>query len=140
MLDLSVEILTDQEHDSGDHLDMIESLICQVSELDGFDEDEFDDFEDDDTAFTWHAEAGLDVNLTDQFLISPFYRYDNPVIASVTVLLPFTALAARLGLTRPTMGLLAALGALTLAYVATTELLKRRLARRPRPRADVAGG
>ncbi|MEZ5930414.1 MAG: porin family protein [Alphaproteobacteria bacterium] len=34
-----------------------------------------DDFDDEDTAFTWHAEAGLNVNLTDQFVLSPFYRY-----------------------------------------------------------------
>ena len=34
-----------------------------------------DDFEDEDTAFTWHGEAGLNINLNDQFTISPFYRY-----------------------------------------------------------------
>ena len=34
-----------------------------------------DDFEDEDSAFTWHAEAGLNVGVTDQFILSPFYRY-----------------------------------------------------------------
>ncbi|MGI9487710.1 MAG: porin family protein [Geminicoccaceae bacterium] len=33
------------------------------------------DFEDEDSAFTWHAEAGLNLNLNDQFAVSPFYRY-----------------------------------------------------------------
>ena len=34
-----------------------------------------DDFEDDDSAFTWHGETGLNINLNDQFALSPFYRY-----------------------------------------------------------------
>jgi len=34
-----------------------------------------DDFSDEDSAFTWHGEAGLNVNLSDQFVLSPFYRY-----------------------------------------------------------------
>ena len=34
------------------------------------------DFEDDDTGFTWHGEAGLTFNLTDQFAILPTYRYE----------------------------------------------------------------
>ncbi len=34
------------------------------------------DFEDDDTGFTWHGEAGLTFNLTDQFAILPAYRYE----------------------------------------------------------------
>ena len=34
------------------------------------------DFEDDDTGFTWHGEAGLTINLTDQFAILPAYRYE----------------------------------------------------------------
>ena len=34
-----------------------------------------DDFEDEDSAFTWHAEAGLNLGVTDQFVLSPFYRY-----------------------------------------------------------------
>lgn len=34
-----------------------------------------DDFEDEDTAFTWHGEVGLNLGLTDQFFIAPVYRY-----------------------------------------------------------------
>lgn len=34
-----------------------------------------DDFSDEDSAFTWHGEAGLNINLNDQFVLSPFYRY-----------------------------------------------------------------
>ncbi|MGI9494038.1 MAG: outer membrane protein [Geminicoccaceae bacterium] len=34
-----------------------------------------DDFEDEDTAFTWHGEVGLDVGLNDQLFIAPVYRY-----------------------------------------------------------------
>ncbi|MEM8952350.1 MAG: porin family protein [Pseudomonadota bacterium] len=34
-----------------------------------------DDFADEDSAFTWHGEAGLNLNLNDQFAVSPFYRY-----------------------------------------------------------------
>lgn len=34
-----------------------------------------DDFEDEDTAFTWHGEAGLHVALNDRFSIAPSYRY-----------------------------------------------------------------
>ncbi|MEM7043942.1 MAG: porin family protein [Pseudomonadota bacterium] len=34
-----------------------------------------DDFEDEDSAFTWHGEAGLNIHLNDQFAVSPFYRY-----------------------------------------------------------------
>jgi opacity protein-like surface antigen len=34
-----------------------------------------DDFEDEDSAFTWHAETGLNLGITDQFFLSPFYRY-----------------------------------------------------------------
>ncbi|MGI9501151.1 MAG: porin family protein [Geminicoccaceae bacterium] len=34
-----------------------------------------DDFSDEDSAFTWHGEAGLNVDITDQFMLSPFYRY-----------------------------------------------------------------
>lgn len=33
------------------------------------------DFEDEDTAFTWHGEVGLNIGLTDQFFIAPAYRY-----------------------------------------------------------------
>jgi len=36
-----------------------------------------DDFEDEDTAFTWHAEAGLNIGVNRQFVISPFYRYQE---------------------------------------------------------------
>ena len=35
------------------------------------------DFEDEDSAFTWHAEAGLNFNANRQFVISPFYRYQE---------------------------------------------------------------
>ncbi len=34
------------------------------------------DFEDDDSGFTWHGEAGLSFNLTDQLAILPAYRYE----------------------------------------------------------------
>lgn len=34
-----------------------------------------DDFEDEDTAFTWHGEVGLNIGLTDQFSVAPVYRY-----------------------------------------------------------------
>ena len=34
-----------------------------------------DDFEDEDSAFTWHAEAGLNIGITNQFSFAPFYRY-----------------------------------------------------------------
>lgn len=34
-----------------------------------------DDFADEDSAFTWHGEAGLNLNINDQFAVSPFYRY-----------------------------------------------------------------
>lgn len=34
-----------------------------------------DDFSDEDSAFTWHGEAGLNFAVTDQFVLSPFYRY-----------------------------------------------------------------
>lgn len=34
-----------------------------------------DDFEDEDTAFTWHAEAGLNIGLNDNFSLAPTYRY-----------------------------------------------------------------
>ena len=33
------------------------------------------DFEDDDTAFTWHGEVGLGLGLTDRFTVAPSYRY-----------------------------------------------------------------
>jgi opacity protein-like surface antigen len=33
-------------------------------------------FENNDSAFTWHGEAGLTFNLTDQFAILPSYRYE----------------------------------------------------------------
>ncbi len=38
-------------------------------------EDLNDDFEDQDTAFTWHGEVGLSVGVTDHFSIAPAYRY-----------------------------------------------------------------
>lgn len=34
-----------------------------------------DDFEDEDTAFTWHGEAGLKVALNNRFSVAPTYRY-----------------------------------------------------------------
>jgi opacity protein-like surface antigen len=34
------------------------------------------DFEGDDSGFTWHGEAGLTINLTEQFAILPAYRYE----------------------------------------------------------------
>ena len=34
-----------------------------------------DDFEDEDTAFTWHGEAGIHVALNDRFSVAPTYRY-----------------------------------------------------------------
>lgn len=34
-----------------------------------------DDFEDEDTAFTWHGEAGVKLALTPQFALAPTYRY-----------------------------------------------------------------
>ena len=34
-----------------------------------------DDFEDEDSAFTWHGEVGLNVGLTDRFFVAPAYRY-----------------------------------------------------------------
>ncbi len=45
-------------------------------------------------------------------------------VAAITVGLPFTALAGDLGLTAPTIGVLAALGAITVGYIATTEFAK----------------
>jgi len=36
-----------------------------------------DDFFDEDDAFTWHVEAGLNFNLNRQLVISPFYRYQS---------------------------------------------------------------
>lgn len=34
-----------------------------------------DDFEDEDSAFTWHGEVGLNVGLNERFSIAPTYRY-----------------------------------------------------------------
>jgi opacity protein-like surface antigen len=34
-----------------------------------------DDFEDEDTAFTWHGEAGFNIGLNDHFTMAPVYRY-----------------------------------------------------------------
>lgn len=33
------------------------------------------DFEDQDSGFTWHGEAGVGLSVNDRFVISPFYRY-----------------------------------------------------------------
>ncbi len=34
-----------------------------------------DDFEDEDSAFTWHGELGLAIGVTDHFSLAPVYRY-----------------------------------------------------------------
>ncbi len=49
------------------------------------------------------------------------------LVAVVTVGLPFTALAADLGLSQPSIGMLGALAALIVGYVAVTEWAKQRL-------------
>jgi len=38
-------------------------------------EDLSDDFDDEDSAFTWHGEAGLNIGLNDRFSVAPTYRY-----------------------------------------------------------------
>ena len=49
----------------------------------------------------------------------------SAAVAAITVALPFTGLAADLGLTRPSIGVLAALATITLTYIGATEFAKR---------------
>ncbi len=49
----------------------------------------------------------------------------SAAVAAITVALPFTGLAGDLGLTRPSIGVLAALVGITLAYIGVTEFAKR---------------
>ncbi|MFN8024385.1 MAG: magnesium-translocating P-type ATPase [Acidimicrobiales bacterium] len=74
----------------------------------------------------WHSRPGAALALS------------SAAVAVITVALPFTPLADDLGLVGPHVGVLAALAAVTVAYVACTEIGKRtllaRLARRHRAR------
>ncbi len=49
----------------------------------------------------------------------------SALVAVITVALPFSSFAGDLGLTRPSIAVLATLGAITVAYIAVTEVAKR---------------